>query len=465
LEIVRGLVAALPSGMVPLLASVTFTNPLTIETLRQGASDQSGDQSPHSTKEMTAGQTKAIATTRLRSIDALRGIAAFGVVLYHAVTQGAQLVPDNFLRYPVRLVQFGSSFGYIGVFLFFVISGFCIHLQWAKARAAGQEPEIPFGSFWKRRIRRLYPPYLIALALYLGLTAWTVGIDITHFFIYDIGMHVLMLHNLDPKTCYSVNGVFWTLAIEEQLYLAYFLLLFLRARWGWGLTLVVCLLARAGWMAFSHIVWLKTGAGIPVPEAAASHWFTWALGAIGVEAMFGLIQLPKWCRNLWLASVLIIGASAISYFLPAIPKDTPWHDLGWYLMHPIWAIGFFIVVNRSVLAEQSWIRKLKLPALVSIFATFGVFSYSIYLTHELSIMQSWRWINPSFPELQNVLFVVVPATILFAWVFFWFCERPFMIRRGIVTAPLKPRLLQSDLGGSATTWCTVAEPQVSPISD
>ena len=69
------------------------------------------------------------------------------------------------------VVQFASSFGYIGVFLFFVISGFCIHLQWAKAKANGVEPEIRFGSFWKRRIRRLYPPYIIAILLFLLLTA------------------------------------------------------------------------------------------------------------------------------------------------------------------------------------------------------------------------------------------------------------------------------------------------------
>ena len=72
---------------------------------------------------------KALSTTRLRSIDALRGIAALGVVFYHAVEQGNKLVPNNLLRYPVRLLQLGASFGYIGVFLFFVISGFCIHLQ------------------------------------------------------------------------------------------------------------------------------------------------------------------------------------------------------------------------------------------------------------------------------------------------------------------------------------------------
>ena len=74
---------------------------------------------------------------RLRGIDALRGAAALGVVLYHAVDQSKNALPNNLFHYPVRLVQVASSFGYIGVFLFFVISGFCIHLQWAKSRAAG----------------------------------------------------------------------------------------------------------------------------------------------------------------------------------------------------------------------------------------------------------------------------------------------------------------------------------------
>jgi peptidoglycan/LPS O-acetylase OafA/YrhL len=39
------------------------------------------------------------------------------------------------------------------------------------------------------------------------MTALSVGIDVTHFFVYDVVMHLLMLHNLDPYTCYSINGV------------------------------------------------------------------------------------------------------------------------------------------------------------------------------------------------------------------------------------------------------------------
>jgi len=404
---------------------------------------------------------KALSTTRLRSIDALRGIAALGVVFYHAIERGDKVTPTGLSQYPIRVLQFGSSFGYIGVFLFFVISGFCIHLQWARRRANNEVPKIAFGSFWKRRIRRLYPPYIIALALFIFLSATSVGLNVTHFLIYDLAMHLLMLHNLDPKTCYSINGVFWTLAIEEQLYLAYFLLLFLRNRLGWGFTLAICLIARVGWMTFSHVVWLKTGIGVPVPEAAASHWFTWALGAIAVEAWLGLIKLPRWSRSLTLSGMLIVGASALSYYLPQIPKELIWHDIGWFVMHPLWGIGFFIVVNRSVLAEDAWTRKLRLPSLISVFTTLGVFSYSIYLTHELTIMESWRWTNPGAWQIQNVFLIVLPATILFAWIFFWFCERPFMRKKDKSSETRDHGRIQTQLPLLEPSM----EPQVSPASE
>ena len=230
-------------------------------------------------------QVVLTSNVRLRSIDALRGIAALGVVLYHAISTTGGAAPDNLFRWPVKLIQFVSSFGYIGVFLFFVISGFCIHLQWARSRANGQPQQIKFASFWRRRWRRLYPPYLIALGLFLLTAALTTGINVTHFFVYDVVMHLLMLHNLDPNTCYSINGVFWTLAIEEQLYLAYFLLLFLRKRWGWG---DVGLRSARAWGGSG----LATRFGSQPErnsstEAAASHWLT-CVGAIAVEAAFGL---------------------------------------------------------------------------------------------------------------------------------------------------------------------------------
>jgi peptidoglycan/LPS O-acetylase OafA/YrhL len=104
-----------------------------------------------------------------------------------------------------------------------------------------------------------------------------------------------------------------------------------------------------------------------------------------------LIKLRSWSRDLRLAILLIVAASAISSYLPFINKDTFLHHAAWFSIHPFWGLGFFIVVNRMVLAEQSWWRTAKLPSLVSHFATLGLFSYSLYLTHELVIMQSWQW--------------------------------------------------------------------------
>ena len=386
---------------------------------------------------MSNSLTASSNSTRLRGLDALRGMAALAIVLFHATDRHA--VPANFFQYPVRLVHVAISQTYISVFLFFVISGFCIHLQWARMRARGEEPKIPFGAFWKRRFRRLYPPYAIALALYLLLTAVTVGLPLTRFVVYDVVMHLFMLHNLDFHTAYSINGIFWTLAIEEQLDLAYFLLLFIRARWGWTTTLLVCLFARVGWMIFSHLVWLKTGFGLPVPEGAASHWFTWALGALAVEAFYGIVKLPRWTRNLWIATVMITIASIISAYLPSISKDTPLHDVSWFLIHPLWGIGFFIVINRIVIAEQGWNSRKILPTLISVFATLGLFSYSIYLTHELTIMQSWRWSNSAYLQVVNVFIAIVPATLFFAWVFFWFFEKPFMVHAKLVKEGIPSR--------------------------
>jgi len=193
-------------------------------------------------------------------------------------------------------------------------------------------------------------------------------------------------------------------------------------------------------MIFSHIVWLKTGFGLPVPESAAVHWYTWALGALAVEAMYGVVKLPRWTSDLRIAGPLIVAASIISTYLPDIPKDGFSHNFGWFLIHPFWGTGFFIVVNRIVQAELSWKSRAKMPAFIAIFAPIGLFSYSIYLTHELMIMQSWRWSDPARLQMWNVFLVVMPAMLVFAFVFFWFCEKPFMVRRGESEAAPTPRL-------------------------
>jgi len=404
---------------------------------------------------------------RLTSIDALRGIAALGVVLYHAYGRTDLAWPRGFLQWPAFFIHTLTSFGYIGVFLFFVISGFCIHLQWARARAASQQHPIRFGAFWKRRLRRLYPAYLIALVLYLLVTWLSVGYKLSGANVYDVVMHLLMLHNFDPKTAYSINGVFWTLAIEEQLYLAYFLLLFLRTRFGWGITLLACLAARLGWFYFSHAIWVAFGVGVPVPEAAASHWLTWALGAISVEAACGLIKLPRWSRNLWIGFGALLVAAGTAQIFPYIDKDGFIARFSWLALHPAWGLGFFVIVNRAFEAEKKWrvarvaetsdaatTPSLNTPRIVGLAAAIGVFSYSLYLTHGLVIIESWRFDTSSLPVLINALFIVTPACVAFAWIFFQFCEAPFMSK----SAKEKVRVAELQGEHSVAASAEVAQP-------
>jgi peptidoglycan/LPS O-acetylase OafA/YrhL len=378
--------------------------------------------------QMEAASTSRF--SRLSSIDALRGAAALGVVLYHTVSPNARFGPRvlSWLAIPVLPT---IRFGYVGVFLFFVISGFCIHLSRAKAQVENKAP-VGFTAFWKRRFRRLYPPYLIALVLFLGITAFTTKFELTPFYIWDVVAHLLMLHNLDSHTVYSINGVFWTLAIEEQLYLAYFLLLFLRKRWGWQRTLLACLAARVLWFILSTTIRERYKLDIPISEGAASHWFTWALGALSVEAMFGLVKLPRWLYRGRLALILLAASVGLTFLLPKVEQfNRLLHDVLWLFLHPLWGLGFFVLLNRFVLAESRWRAALRTPALIKGLAVIGLFSYSLYLTHELVVMESYHFGFLGLSELATAFLLTTPACVVFAFVFFWFAERPYLSAQAI----------------------------------
>ncbi len=244
---------------------------------------------------------------RLVSIDALRGIAATGVVCIHAI-----LLPGGVWRGGStlfgRAVATVLSLGFMGVYLFFVISGFCIHMQWARQDGVRSAPS--FGAFWKRRIFRLYPPYLVSLVVFVALDSTHRHLD--SWFIFDVGLHLVMAHNLTGPTTYSLNLVFWTLALEEQLYLLYFVLLILRRRWGWSATMAISFGARALWFLLALVIHRKFGLLLPVQEGAAAQWFVWALGAVSVEYALGRIELPRVLTRLDVG-LMILVATCILY--------------------------------------------------------------------------------------------------------------------------------------------------------
>ncbi len=383
--------------------------------------------------------TRETSIGRMLTLDAMRGGAALAVVTYHALGVAPRTALSGWEAWLPQIASYTVHFAFAGIYLFFVISGFCIHLFWAKGRAAGVlEPTIDFFTFWKRRVRRLYPPYFAALALYLCYLAYKTPVHVTGAYVWDVVLHLFMLHNLDLKTTYTINGAFWTLAIEEQLYLAYFLLLFLRIRYGWTRTLVLCFAARVVWLIMGHGLSASLGIHIPVTEAAATNWFIWALGALSVEAALGITKLPAWCFKLRAAGLALGCAMALAQFLPMVDQKGWIHDIGWLAMHPAWGVGFFILVNYAVAAEQRWrLKSSPVPRLIPMLASVGLISYSLYLTHSFVIMH-WYWFGfTRFHILTIALLIMVPLSVAFAWLFFRVCERPFMTSTAAKSARAK----------------------------
>ena len=366
---------------------------------------------------------------RFVTIDALRGVAALAVVLTHTVERESFVGLGSIPYWLGLVLDRLFSYGRVGVTLFFCISGFCIHLRWARSVCNGRATSIDFKSFWKRRFLRLYPPFLVAMLIYLVVQTFNGLIRWDAFEIYNLVSHLLMIHNFDERTIYGIEGVFWTLAIEEQLYLAYFVLLFMRNRWGWGRTLLVCIGGRFAWFILAFLV-NKTAGGFRLPHEGGclAHWFVWALGAVSIEMALGITRMPKWSHT----NIVAIGC-----FAAAIASDlvTQYHLLGalgwrlsWVVGEPLWGVGIFVMVNRLIVAEARWRALDRSPRPVVFFASLGLFSYSTYLMHHFVLL----YIDPVLSRnlgIANSLaskLLFLPLCYALSWVFFAWIERPFI---------------------------------------
>lgn len=378
---------------------------------------------------------------RLVSIDALRGAAALGVVLYHT----------NAIPGVDRRLWFGDAtdaamlFGKYGVWLFFVISGFCIHLQWVRARTVPGARPLSFVEFWRRRIRRLYPPYLVTLAFYVWIRHHAGELPWNALSAWKIGLHAVMLQNVDTRALNAMNNVYWTLAVEEQLYVLYFVFLALRHRFGWMPTLVAAGAARVGWFALAMAIHRIWGIDIVVTQAAAAQWIVWILGALAVEGAYGLTGLPAWTRRPALAGGILmlagVTAWAQNYWLaPGLVSNVVW-----LTSDVVWGLGFFVLVNWAVAHEAVWAAARRLPRAAVALASVGLFSYSLYLTHEIVEWRAWPivadWLSRGghlLPQIV-VMAILTSASLLFARVFFELFERPFLRRPSVrMSAAMEP---------------------------
>jgi len=157
------------------------------------------------------GNAVAEGSGRLRTIDALRGLAAFWVAWFHVTMAGTRLPPN-------ALLGWFSRDGTVGVDVFFVISGFV--LPWSLYKSHYRVGR--YGRFIAKRIVRIDPPYLLTAFLIIPLNfavarlPWFTGPPFTVNWASALG-HIAFLNAFTGEPW--LNVVFWTLAIEFQYYL------------------------------------------------------------------------------------------------------------------------------------------------------------------------------------------------------------------------------------------------------
>jgi len=346
---------------------------------------------------------------RLASVDGLRAVAAMWVVLFHIrVFSGAHLTM-------VRPLDFLIRSGSTGVSLFLVLSGFCLYLPFAAGRAA----RFSAGRFLIRRARRLLPAYYASLLLALVLNLAGAGrLGFAQLSpqaaLGQIVTHLTLTHTLLPSTFYALNGAYWSLGLEWQLYLALPLLIIsvrhfglTRTVLGVSLVNVVYRLALAA-AAGQHLIPPGTLLSVVLPNQLPGRWAEFAFGMVAAElyAKGTLDRCIPYLRFAWLP--LVVAAVAT--------RGDP-------LSHILFGAVFFLLLVaalgqiRFVSAILAW------PPLVAL----GVMSYSVYLVHQPLIQAGAyvlrHWLHLSPLDTFAALLALLPVILGVAWVLFVTVER------------------------------------------
>lgn len=349
---------------------------------------------------------------RLRGVDGLRAAAALWVLLFHMHAFSQSSFPqipglDLFLRS-------GST----GVSLFLVLSGFCLYLPFA----GGRTGRFKVGRFFIRRCRRLLPAYYASLAFALLLELFAAdwigspGLDLPGA-AWQALTHLTLTHTLFPDAYFRLNGAYWSLGLEWQLYLGLPLLV-----WGvrhFGITrvlvtvTVVNLMYRIGLFALERtLTGPESGPVVALlPNQLPGRWAEFAFGMLAAE-LHTRGQAQIWARRLKFLPVLLV---------PLAVAGSNWPE-----SHILYGMVFFVllilVLNSSSVANKvfSW------RPLVAI----GTMSYSLYLVHQPIVQGLAHFLQVSGGASSNTAFLILllttPVILVLAWILFITVERRTM---------------------------------------
>lgn len=355
---------------------------------------------------------------RQPGLDLLRALAIIVVVIYHAALFGFKL--------PGRV----DRFGWIGVDLFFVLSGYLIGGQLLAPLARGST--INLGLFFARRALRIMPAYFAVLAIYLLLPSWREYPDMSQpLWKFLLSVQNIALHG---GTAFSHA---WSLAVEDQFYLALpFLLLFLCRRPRTAV-IVPCLLVADGILLRALLAAQNPSVDGGVSFRGFQAWIyypTWTrLDPLVLGVALAAIEKfrPQWWQRLMDTALWIWlpGLTLIAYSL-YLGEGDHLTVTACVWQFPLIAIGMAALLI-CVVSPRSFLRRIAIPGA----AFIASIAYSAYLIQKLVIhfvgqfFTSHNVALTSLPALIVVEFCVyAAATILFLVI-----ERPFLQLRHRIT--------------------------------
>lgn len=281
----------------------------------------------------------------LPELDGLRGLAVLGVVIYHCLPR----LEGTWLQGPTR-------WGWAGVNLFFVLSGFLITTILLETR----EKENYFRNFYLHRVLRIWPVYVLLLvAVYLS-SPWFIGPPILTAIHQAPWLgYFFLVQNLYPSNMPPAVGQTWSLAIENQYYLVWApLVRFLKRPWQLTLVLMATLIA-CPMLRYLHPAWSG-------PTHTLIHLDGIALGSLIPLGLYAL-QLS---RRTWITLGLstFVGGIVAVHYVPGPCLDSA-------LTTSFAGALLAAIASTDARNPLSWLlRRGPLPF-------YGKISYGMYMIH------------------------------------------------------------------------------------
>jgi peptidoglycan/LPS O-acetylase OafA/YrhL len=339
-------------------------------------------------------------------IDGLRALAVISVVLFHAG------------------VPFASG-GYVGVDVFFVISGFLIT---GLIRNELNEGRFRFSAFYLRRARRILPTLLFVIAatlvagavILLPLQFYSLSVISIYATFAASNFHfVETINYFAPQIGDSALLHTWSLAVEEQFYLVFPLLLFfLRKR---SNAVVLSVLAVVAILSFALCVWGTNTPAMSLHAFYLAPYRAWefALGAMLVFAFNKPGEGRAGLRNI----AALIGLGCIA--APVVWFDQRTDFPGFAALLPCMGAALLLWANTG----STWVR----PILSSPpFVFVGRISYSLYLWH-WPVLKLWERAQAQSLEPWQTAIAVLAAFLLSCLSYYWI-EQPIRTKRAFPKA-------------------------------